>query len=204
MSFLGAGFGIGVAKGITQRLDAKNIQDDENTRRIKAQIAAGEKEQEDALIQSGLNANVVINAADDYAKANGYYTDPAALPDYLKSYIQSAGLITDVDGTLSIVSDPNGSGTSIYEDAIKRSISSLIVNAASNKNFDRTDPNSVQILLSNPEAFDPRLEPPKKSPTTPTTTVSNRPDGNETVPLFKRMRNFFNPLNVDIDNTEEE
>ncbi len=54
MSFLGAGFGIGVAKGITQRLDAKNIKDDENTRRIKTQIAAGEKEQEDALIQSGL------------------------------------------------------------------------------------------------------------------------------------------------------
>tara|TARA_R100001510_G_scaffold51039_1_gene50522 strand:- start:4622 stop:5911 length:1290 start_codon:yes stop_codon:yes gene_type:complete len=194
MSFLGAGFGIGVAKGITQRLDAKNIEDDENTRRIKAQIAAGEKEQEDALIQSGLNANVVINAADDYAKANGYYTDPAALPNYLKSYIQSAGLITDVGGTLSIVSDPSGSGTSVYEDAIKRSISSLIVNAASNKNFDRTDPNSVQILLNNPEAFDPRLEPPKKSPPPPTTTVSNRPDGDETVPLFKRMRNFFNPL----------
>ena len=193
MSFLGAGFGIGVAKGITQRLDAKNIEDDENTRRIKAQIAAGEKEQEDALIQSGLNANVVINAADDYAKANGYYTDPAALPDYLKSYIQSAGLITDVDGTLSIVPDPKGSGTSVYEDAIKRSISSLIVNAASNKNFDRTDPNSVQILLNNPEAFDPRLEPPKKSPPPPTTTVKG-PDGNETVPLFKRMRNFFNPL----------
>lgn len=183
MSFFGAGLGIGVAKGITERLDNKNIKDDENTKRIQAQVLAGEKEKEDADLAGGLNAAVVINAADDYAKANNLYTDPSALPDYLREYVTNAGLIKNGQ-----ILDPTG-----YNDSLKRGISAVIINAANNKNFDRTDSNSINILLNNPEAFDPRLSPPKKPENAPTTTIAT-PSGDETESLFKRMRNFFNPL----------
>ena len=183
MSFFGAGLGIGVAKGITERLDNKNIKDDENTKRIQAQVLAGEKEKEDADLAGGLNAAVVINAADDYAKANNLYTDPSALPNYLREYVANAGLIKNGQ-----ILDPTG-----YNDSLKRGISAVIINAANNKNFDRTDPNSINILLNNPEAFDPRLSPPKKPENAPTTTIAT-PSGDETESLFKRMSNFFNPL----------
>ena len=139
MSFFGAGLGIGVAKGITERLDNKNIKDDENTKRIQAQVLAGEKEKEDADLAGGLNAAVVINAADDYAKANNLYTDPSALPNYLREYVANAGLIKNGQ-----ILDPTG-----YNDSLKRGISAVIINAANNKNFDRTDPNSINILLNN-------------------------------------------------------
>ena len=183
MSFFGAGLGIGVAKGITERLDNKNIKDDENTKRIQAQVLAGEKEKEDADLAGGLNAAVVINAADDYAKANNLYTDPSALPNYLREYVANAGLIKNGQ-----ILDPTG-----YNDSLKRGISAVIINAANNKNFDRTDPNSINILLNNPGAFDPRLSPPKKPENAPTTTIAT-PSGDETESLFKRMSNFFNPL----------
>lgn len=183
MSFFGAGLGIGVAKGITERLDNKNIKDDENTKRIQAQVLAGEKEKEDADLAGGLNAAVVINAADDYAKANNLYTDPSALPDYLREYVANAGLIQNGQ-----ILDTTG-----YNDSLKRGISAVIINAANNKNFDRTDPNSINILLNNPAAFDPRLSPPKEPKNAPTTTIAT-PSGDETESLFKRMSNFFNPL----------
>lgn len=183
MSFFGAGLGIGVAKGITERLDNKNIKDDENTKRIQAQVLAGEKEKEDADLAGGLNAAVVINAADDYAKANNLYTDPSALPDYLREYVANQGHIQNGQ-----ILDTTG-----YNDSLKRAISAVIINAANNKNFDRTDSNSINILLNNPEAFDPRLSPPKEPENAPTTTIA-APSGDETESLFKRMRNFFNPL----------
>ena len=190
MGFFSSGFGVGVAKGITKRLSDKNTKDTANAKRIQAQILAGEKEKEDFDLQSGLNATSVISAADDYAKAEGYFSDYSSLPTYLQNWVNSEGLVSN-EGTeenkIMTISDQAG-----YNNAVTRGIAAVIVQAASNKNFDRTDPNSIKILLNNPGAFDPRLK--ASAPTLNTVTTSIQPDGNETVPLFKRLSNFLGPL----------
>ena len=190
MGFFSSGFGVGVAKGITKRLSDKNTKDTANAKRIQAQILAGEKEKEDFDLQSGLNATSVISAADDYAKAEGYFSDYSSLPKYLQNWVNSEGLVSN-EGTeenkIMTISDQAG-----YNNAVTRAIAAVIVQAAGNKNFDRTDPNSIKILLNNPEAFDPRLK--ASAPTLNTVTTSIQPDGNETVPLFKRLSNFLGPL----------
>ena len=190
MGFFSSGFGVGVAKGITKRLSDKNTKDTANAKRIQAQILAGEKEKEDFDLQSGLNATSVISAADDYAKAEGYFSDYSSLPTYLQNWVNSEGLVSNAgteENKIMTISDQAG-----YNNAVTRGIAAVIVQAASNKNFDRTDPNSIKILLNNPGAFDPRLK--ASAPTLNTVTTSIQPDGNETVPLFKRLSNFLGPL----------
>jgi len=190
MGFFSSGFGVGVAKGVTKRLSDKNTKDTANAKRIQAQILAGEKEKEDFDLQSGLNATSVISAADDYAKAEGYFSDYSSLPTYLQNWVNSEGVVSN-EGTeknkIMTISDK-----AAYNNAVTRGIAAVIVQAAGNKNFDRTDPNSIKILLNNPGAFDPRLQ--ASAPTLNPVTTSIQPDGNETVPLFKRLSNFLGPL----------